>query len=81
MVWTLSGPMSHCLQIRHLSHALSFKDLRFATGLPRRVASIWACHDSFLLSLSWHLASLSCSLVSKELVAVWTISSEEEAES
>ena len=31
---------------------LSFKDSEFAIGLPWRVASIWACHVSFLLSLS-----------------------------
>ena len=63
MVWTLFGPMTCLSQIRHLPSALSFKDLGFAIGLLWRVGSIWACLVSFLLSLSWALASLSCSLL------------------
>ena len=63
MIWTLFGAMFLCLQIRHLSCALSFKDLGFAIGLPWRAASILACLVSFLLSLAWALASLSCSLL------------------
>ena len=42
---------------------LPFKDLEFAIGRPWRAASIWAWFVSFLLSLSWALASLSCSLL------------------
>ena len=53
MVWTLFGP--NCLQIRHLPGALSFKDSGFAIGVP--------CLVSFLFSLFWALASLSCSLL------------------
>ena len=49
-----------CLQIRHLPHALSFKDLGSAIGLPWRATSIWAYLVSFLFSLSGALASLSC---------------------
>ena len=40
-----------CLQIRHLSRALSFKDLEFAIGLFWKAASIWACVVSFSLPL------------------------------
>ena len=50
-----------CLHIRHLPCALSFKDLGFAMGLPWMAANICACLISFLLSLSWALASLFCS--------------------
>ena len=63
MVWTLFDQCSAYLQIRHLPHALSFKDLAFAIGLPWRVASIWAYLVSFLLSLSWALVSFSCCLL------------------
>ena len=63
MVWTLFGLKPACLQIRHLPGALSFKDSGFAIELPWKVASIWACLVSFLFSLSWALASLSCSLL------------------
>ena len=52
-----------CLQIRHLPHALSFKDSGFAIGLPWRATSIWACLVSFLPSLSWALASFSYSVI------------------
>ena len=38
-----------CLQIRHLSRALSLKDSGFAIGLLWRAASIWACLVSFSL--------------------------------
>ena len=58
MVWTLFGLKPACLQIRHLPGALSFKDSGFAIGLPWRAASVWACIASFLLFLSWALASL-----------------------
>ena len=67
-----------CLQIRHLPHALSFKDSGFAIGLPCRAASIWACLVSLLFSLSWALASLSCSLLYKG-IGGWTISYKEAA--
>ena len=48
---------SASLQIRYLSHVLSFKDSGMATGCS------WACLVSFLLSLSWALTSFSCSLL------------------
>ena len=82
MVWKLFGQCpNQCPKISHLPYALSFTDLEFAIGLPWRAASIWACLISFLFSLSWALASLSCSLLQKELVPVWTISSKEAARS
>ena len=62
MVWSLFGPMSH-LSTDCLPPALSFKDSGFAIGLPWRVASIQAYIVPFLVSLSWALASFSCSLL------------------
>ena len=46
---------------------LSFKDLRFAIGLSWKAASIWVGLVSLLLSLSWALASLSCSVAKERL--------------
>ena len=63
MVWTFFGPKPTCLQIKHLPGALSFKDSVFAIELTWKVGIIWACLVSFLFSLSWALASLSCSLL------------------
>ena len=62
MVWTL-WPNASPVEIRHLSGALSFKDSGFAIELPWKAANIWACLVSFLFSLSWTLASLSCSVM------------------
>ena len=69
MVWTFFGPMSELLI------CLVPCPLR-TWGLP------WASLEggqhlgmpvSFLFSLSWALAPVSCSLLKKALVAIWTI--------
>ena len=62
LIWTV-WPNVLPVHIRHLFYALSFKDSGFAIGLPWRSARIWACFISLLLSLSWALAFLSCSLL------------------
>ena len=59
MVWTLFGPMPRLSTDQAFVLCLSFKDSRFAIGLPWRAASIWACLVSLLFSFSWALASLS----------------------